>query len=218
MSTDASSLHCPNCGAVADSDARPLPVLPAPAGDGQLPVLFRADVRRRGVLPEVRRGASARGAEDDTAVKCPACRNELQRVDDRVDGRCSNAAPATACGWTPTSSSGCARTGVAGGRAAPPLAAGNRRSTPADRVRYRPCLRCDKMMNRVNFGTLSGAVVDVCKGHGTFLDAGELHQIVAFIQGGGLERARARRRKNCARSSARLQDAQRRAVRDLQRL
>ena len=48
------------------------------------------------------------------------------------------------------------------------------------------------MMNRMNFGTLSGAIIDVCRGHGTFLDAGELHQIVTFIQQGGLDRARAR--------------------------
>ena len=32
------------------------------------------------------------------------------------------------------------------------------------------------MMNRMNFGRLSGTVVDVCSGHGTFLDAGELHR------------------------------------------
>jgi Zn-finger nucleic acid-binding protein len=48
------------------------------------------------------------------------------------------------------------------------------------------------MMNRVNFGRLSGTVVDVCRGHGTYLDAGELHQIVSFIRGGGIERARQR--------------------------
>ena len=47
-------------------------------------------------------------------------------------------------------------------------------------------------MNRLNFGRLSGTIVDVCKGHGTFLDAGELHAIVRFIQGGGLDRARQR--------------------------
>jgi Zn-finger nucleic acid-binding protein len=70
---------------------------------------------------------------------------------------------------------------------------------PRDQVRargplkYRPCLRCKKMMNRLNFGQVSGTVVDVCRGHGTFLDAGELHAIVTFIRGGGLERARRRR-------------------------
>ena len=59
-------------------------------------------------------------------------------------------------------------------------------------VRYRPCVSCGAMMNRINFGKLSGTVVDVCKGHGTFLDSGELHQVVAFIRDGGLDRARRR--------------------------
>jgi Zn-finger nucleic acid-binding protein len=59
-------------------------------------------------------------------------------------------------------------------------------------VRYRPCVTCGTMMNRLNFGKISGTVVDVCKGHGTYLDAGELHLIVGFIQDGGLERARQR--------------------------
>jgi Zn-finger nucleic acid-binding protein len=57
-------------------------------------------------------------------------------------------------------------------------------------VRYRPCIVCGKMMNRVNFSRRSGTIVDVCRGHGTFLDAGELHAIALFIQGGGLERTR----------------------------
>ena len=60
------------------------------------------------------------------------------------------------------------------------------------RVSYRPCVRCGTMMNRVNFARLSGTIVDVCKGHGTFLDAGELQAVVNFIQGGGLDRARQR--------------------------
>jgi len=66
------------------------------------------------------------------------------------------------------------------------------RATGREQIRYRKCVACGKMMNRLNFGRLSGTVVDVCKGHGTFLDAGELHAIVSFIQGGGLDRARQR--------------------------
>ena len=57
-------------------------------------------------------------------------------------------------------------------------------------TRYRPCLRCGKMMNRMNFGRRSGAVIDVCRGHGTFLDRGELHQVIRFVHEGGLERTR----------------------------
>jgi Zn-finger nucleic acid-binding protein len=66
----------------------------------------------------------------------------------------------------------------------------NRAAVGRTAVKYRRCLRCQKMMNRVNFGRLSGTIVDVCRGHGTYLDAGELHQIVTFIRGGGMERAR----------------------------
>lgn len=69
------------------------------------------------------------------------------------------------------------------------FAAAEPRTAPA-RVRYRPCPQCGKMMNRLNFGRLSGAIIDVCAGHGAFLDRGELHQVMRFILEGGLERTR----------------------------
>jgi hypothetical protein len=64
------------------------------------------------------------------------------------------------------------------------------------------------MMNRLNFGRLSGTVVDVCKGHGTFLDEGELHLIVSFIQQGGLDRARQRQIDELKDQEVRLRSAQ----------
>jgi len=70
------------------------------------------------------------------------------------------------------------------------------------------------MMNRVNFGRLSGIIVDVCKGHGTYLDAGELHRIVQFIQGGGLERARLRQIEELKEQERKARDAEARAARD----
>jgi Zn-finger nucleic acid-binding protein len=83
-------------------------------------------------------------------------------------------------------------------------------------IQYRPCLACRKMMNRLNFGRLSGTVVDVCKGHGTFLDRGELHQIVSFIQRGGLDRARQRQLEELKEEEQRLRAAQQaQGVRDL---
>jgi len=48
--------------------------------------------------------------------------------------------------------------------------------------------------------------VDVCKGHGTFLDAGELQAIVGFIQAGGLERARQRQIDDLKEQEKRLRD------------
>lgn len=49
-------------------------------------------------------------------------------------------------------------------------------------------------MNRLNFGKVSGVIVDVCKPHGTWFDAGELTRVVAFASAGGLERTRERER------------------------
>jgi Zn-finger nucleic acid-binding protein len=74
------------------------------------------------------------------------------------------------------------------------------------RVSYRPCLRCGTIMNRVNFGKLSGTVIDVCRNHGTFLDAGELQAIVAFIQSGGLDRARQREIEDLKERTRELRD------------
>jgi Zn-finger nucleic acid-binding protein len=59
-------------------------------------------------------------------------------------------------------------------------------------VRYLRCPRCSTQMNRTVFGRSSGVVVDVCKSDGIWFDAGELSAVLAFIEGGGLERARQR--------------------------
>ena len=61
-------------------------------------------------------------------------------------------------------------------------------------------------MNRMNFGRLSGTIVDVCRGHGTFLDRGELHQVVDFILRGGLDRARQAEREDLAEERRRLKE------------
>jgi hypothetical protein len=50
--------------------------------------------------------------------------------------------------------------------------------------------------------------VDVCKGHGTLLDAGELHLIVKFIQAGGLDRARQRQIEELKDAEAHLRATQ----------
>ena len=62
-------------------------------------------------------------------------------------------------------------------------------------VRYLPCPQCHSTMNRVNFGKVSGVIVDVCKLHGTWFDGGELTLVVSFVAAGGLERTRARERE-----------------------
>ena len=46
-------------------------------------------------------------------------------------------------------------------------------------------------MNRRQFAHGANVVIDVCKGHGTFFDAGELRKIVDFMKSGGLAKAAA---------------------------
>lgn len=58
-------------------------------------------------------------------------------------------------------------------------------------VRYLRCPQCGGTMNRASFGRRSGIVVDTCKAHGTFFDAGELVAAVEFVASGQLARSRA---------------------------
>ncbi len=72
-----------------------------------------------------------------------------------------------------------------------PLATGSTTELEA-KIRYLPCPKCHRLMNRVNFAHCSHVVVDVCTAHGTWFDRDELRRIVEFIRGGGLEAARGR--------------------------
>jgi Zn-finger nucleic acid-binding protein len=55
----------------------------------------------------------------------------------------------------------------------------------SQRVQYRKCPECDAFMQRRNFRKTSGVVVDVCREHGTWLDADELERIAGYILSGG---------------------------------
>lgn len=66
---------------------------------------------------------------------------------------------------------------------------------------YVKCPVCSKMMNRINFGARSGVVIDRCKEHGVWLDAGELRQLSEWMKAGGrlLDKEREEERKKEAR-------------------
>jgi Zn-finger nucleic acid-binding protein len=57
-------------------------------------------------------------------------------------------------------------------------------------VRYLPCPVCGQLMNRRNFANASGVILDWCRGHGWWFDAEELERVLAFVEAGGVERAR----------------------------
>jgi Zn-finger nucleic acid-binding protein len=68
----------------------------------------------------------------------------------------------------------------------------------ADQIHYLPCPVCKELMNRVNFASFSGVIVEVCRQHGTWFDRDELRRIVEFIRAGGMDQARAREIANLA--------------------
>jgi Zn-finger nucleic acid-binding protein len=61
-----------------------------------------------------------------------------------------------------------------------------------NQVRYLPCIRCQDLMVRRNFGGASGVIIDVCRSHGVWLDHNELEKILEFVRGGGLQHMRDR--------------------------
>jgi Zn-finger nucleic acid-binding protein len=52
-------------------------------------------------------------------------------------------------------------------------------------VTYIKCPVCRKLMNRINFGTQSGVIVDKCKNHGIWLDGGEMRHLMEWMKAGG---------------------------------
>ena len=51
--------------------------------------------------------------------------------------------------------------------------------------KYRPCPACQTLMNRKLHGKRSGVIVDSCREHGIWLDAGELRQLMEWSRAGG---------------------------------
>jgi Zn-finger nucleic acid-binding protein len=184
--SDARGLHCPNCGAAADPDAGRCPYCQARLATVSCPSCFALMFDGSAYCPQC--GAPrARQESTDASGTCPGCRGELHKVD---VGKTALLECATCDGAWMDAKAFEALCADGEAQAAVLHRYAGRGETPTIAVKYRRCLRCGKMMNRVNFGRLSGTVVDVCRGHGTYLDAGELHHIVTFIRGGGMERAR----------------------------
>jgi Zn-finger nucleic acid-binding protein len=204
MTQDAGALHCPNCGGPAVAGDANCRYCHAQLATVSCPKCFALMFAGSIYCPHC--GARRARATKGTAVaNCPGCRSAMQEVEVGSTallecGKCGGM-------WidADTFEHICAdREAQAAVLHQWPAAAPARASA----IHYRPCLACGKMMNRLNFGRLSGTIVDVCKGHGTFLDAGELHQIVSFIQGGGLDRARQRQIEDLKDQEQRLRAAQ----------
>jgi Zn-finger nucleic acid-binding protein len=73
------------------------------------------------------------------------------------------------------------------GEVASPTKRPERSSLNAGPVSYVMCPVCGTVMNRLNYGRISGVIVDYCKKHGYWLDEGELEKIAKWVATGGLQ-------------------------------
>ena len=202
-----SSPRCPGCGAPASAEAAACAYCGAALATVTCPSCFAPMFR--GSRFCARCGAdAARDVMDEAApLTCPRCAESLQSL--RLGA--TTVRECAACGglWVEPSvlQALCdAREAHAGVMSA--LAARAPANTAAtDTVRYIPCPRCAKLMNRVNFARSSGVIMDVCKLDGVWLDRGELQRLVGFVEQGGLSVARERERQQLADERHRLDAA-----------
>lgn len=148
--------------------------------------------------------ATREHVEEDKALKCPRCREDMQalRLGSITAHECAQ------CGglWLdPDSLQKLANAREESAGVVSVLAARvPLNGAPPDVVRYIPCPHCEKLMNRSNFARSSGVILDVCKSHGVWLDRGELQRVLGFIESGGLAVAREREREELIEEQRRL--------------
>lgn len=205
MPSDAGALHCPNCGGPASPGDAACRYCRATLATVSCPSCFKLMFQGSVYCP----GCGARRARAEGGAgqaPCPACKGVMREVmiGDTAFLECErcHATWVDAKTFEHICASKEAQAAVLH-----QWSAGDR-PAPSGEVRYRKCVACGTMMNRINFGRLSGTVVDVCRGHGTFLDRGELHAIVRFIQQGGLDRARERQLQDLKEQEERLRAMQ----------
>ena len=191
-SLEAREVKCPSCGGALRVGARACPYCRSTIATTRCSSCFAWNLADAQHCQACGRGLAA-GAGEGTAknLVCPRCSGSLstRRYHELDVDECD------ACGGLLVSPRMVDRIvashdGATGLRLALPARPQARETA----VRYIRCSVCQKSMNREAFGRISGVVVDVCREHGVWFDPGELGEVLAFIERGGLTRARERER------------------------
>jgi Zn-finger nucleic acid-binding protein len=186
---EARTYSCPHCGGKVDEEARRCPFCSAPVATVRCAACYHMNAASSVHCSGCGRELGLEPIGESDALACPHCKEPFSafRSEHGALHDCS------LCGGQFVEHALLVelleRREVYGAaprseRHAPP---------PANEpVRYVPCPSCGAMMNRKNFGGTSGVIVDVCRKHGVWFDAGELPRVLAFAESGGLARARQR--------------------------
>lgn len=197
-----SVLRCPGCGAPAATDSAACEYCGSALATVTCPSCFAPMFMGSRFCARCGAEATRAVVDEETPLSCPRCGEGMQSL--RLGG--TSVHECAACGglWIdPASLQRLCDAREEHSAVANALAARIPTATAPDVVRYVPCPRCAKLMNRVNFSKSSGVIMDVCKTDGVWLDRGELQRVIDFVEHGGLTLAREREREH-------LQDEQRR--------
>ena len=188
-SVQVASLTCPNCGGHLQPNARACPFCGCTVATQRCPACTAWNLASAKHCNTCGRaiGDDARTQQQASELACPRCQRMLvnRRYADLDVDECDG------CGGLFIEPAMLdrivqSRDATTGLHLALPRRAYERETT----VTYIRCPVCDKMMNRQAFGRISGIIVDVCRTHGVWFDAGELSEVLSFVTRGGLERAR----------------------------
>ena len=201
---NAKTLHCYSCGAAVSSDKPKCEHCGARLASVSCPTCFGMMFQGSKFCPHCGDTAAVWQGENSKRL-CPGCQTSMLRGDLR-------GIPLHECGkcfglWLDTATfericrDAEQQASVLGSRMSlgAPVALGP--------IRYVRCPHCRDLMHRVNFARCSGVIVDVCRAHGTWFDANELHRIVHFIRDGGMNRSREKEKADLADERRRLQAA-----------
>jgi Zn-finger nucleic acid-binding protein len=188
-SVEVHAIACPSCGGALRVGARACPYCRSTLATTRCPSCFAWNLAEAQHCQACGRELGTDAPGTPTSLACPRCGGALvaRRYHDLDAEECD------ACGGFLLSRQTMDRL-----VASRDIATGLRLALPARscareaQVRYIRCPVCQSSMNREAFGRVSGVVVDVCRRDGVWFDPGELAAVLAFVEQGGLERARAR--------------------------
>ena len=135
-------------------------------------------------------GIEQRGGAARSERKCPRCRERMEEVDLRTDGRMvvDRCRDCMGIFFDPGELEGLLDASVSGVREVDRERLDTLLAEEVDTDRpviYVPCPDCGRLMNRRNYGTKAGVIVDICKEHGVWLDGGELGSLMKWLKAGG---------------------------------
>ncbi len=184
--------RCPACGGEVDEAARACPFCRAPLATVRCAACFHMNVAEAAHCSGCGRDLGLEPVGEASTLTCPRCACPLDSIPQGPGAlfdcpTCGGQFVENALLRDLLERQRVVPSGVAGPPSARPPLEGP--------VRYLPCPQCRALMHRRNFGRTSGVIVDVCTGHGLWFDRGELPRVLAFVAGGGLERAESRQRE-----------------------